>query len=190
MGTQGCAARGTPAEGSLSGAPNNNNMQRSSDQENPLSTRSKYKIIMAMFALTALVVAASSLTHEIHLVDNYEEVTAALDADAIMQKDWVLEDLDSDSASELLQPLVEPLEELVEVQEGENAAAWDEENPLQRLGSALTRLTAAQESLAKDDVTVTKKEAKERAHEKKATDASSAKKDAKVTKKAAKKAAA
>jgi len=124
-----------------------------------LSPRSKYKIVMAIFACTALIVAASSLTHEIHLVENYDELVAPLDAEAIMEKDYILQDLDAvpdptvsdeDATSELLQPLLEPLEELLEVQDSE-ATVSDDESSMERLGRAITGLTAAQESLAKDD---------------------------------------
>merc|ERR1712093_446397 len=89
--------------------------------EPSLSVRSKYKIIMATFALTALVVAASSLTHEIHLVETYDERVAPINDEALMEKDYMLEDLDEDDTSELLQPLMEPLEELVEAQDGSQA---------------------------------------------------------------------
>merc|ERR1712093_18792 len=108
--------------------------------EPSLSVRSKYKIIMATFALTALVVAASSLTHEIHLVETYDERVAPINDEALMEKDYMLEDLDTvpnpaideDDTSELLQPLMEPLEELVEAQDGSQATEWSEESPLDR----------------------------------------------------------
>jgi len=129
----------------------------STGADKTLSAQSRYKIVMAVFACTALIVAASSLTHEIHLVENYDEMVAPLDAEAVMEKDYMLEDVDTDptagdedTRSELLQPLVKPLEELLEVQDSEETVSTDE-SPLDRLGSAITRLTAAQESLAKDD---------------------------------------
>jgi len=140
----------------------------SAGADKTLSAQSRYKIVMAVFACTALIVAASSLTHEIHLVENYDEMVAPLDAEAVMEKDYMLEDVDTvpdptagdeDTRSELLQPLVEPLEELLEVQDSEETVSTDE-SPLDRLGSAITRLTAAQESLAKDGKAKAKAKAK------------------------------